>query len=140
MWRLTESEVVMKVWGLSLALLCGVAGGQLARREDSAPAAGQQVTRTRLYLTNGSFQVVTSYRVLGDRVSYVSAERGGEREEIPLKLVDLAATQKWARDHDAIAAGERPSASLDPELAKEEVETSSAGARGRKKSPSGAGR
>jgi len=49
----------------------------------------------RLYLKDGTYQVATEYKVLKDRVSYMSAERG-EWEEIPLQLVDLERTKKEA--------------------------------------------
>jgi hypothetical protein len=51
----------------------------------------------RLYLKDGTYQVATEYKVLKDRVSYMSAERG-EWEEIPLQLVDLERTKKEAVD------------------------------------------
>ncbi len=46
----------------------------------------------KLYLKNGSFQLVKSYKVEGDRVRYYSLERS-EWEEIPASLVDFKATQ-----------------------------------------------
>ena len=51
--------------------------------------------RTRLILKDGSYQVIMSYRIVGDVVHYISAERGGADEEIPLSLVDLDATKRW---------------------------------------------
>ena len=45
----------------------------------------------RLYLKDGSFQKVKEYQVTGDRVKYLSAERG-DWEEIPTELVDLPKT------------------------------------------------
>jgi hypothetical protein len=76
--------------------------------------------RTHLILKDGSFQVVMSYKVQGDTVVYVSAERGGDTEEIPLALVDLEATHRYEQAHDPDQAGKPPV--LDPELAKEEQE------------------
>src|SRR5579862_8877820 len=55
--------------------------------------------RTRLILKDGSYQIVMSYRVVGSVVHYVSAERGGAEEEIPLSLVDLDATHQWEKKH-----------------------------------------
>ena len=117
----------MRVFGLVLGwlLMWGLvttAGAQLASRDGAASVAPQQVKRMRLYLKDGSFQLVTSYRVSGDRVRYVSAERGGETEEIPLKLVDLAATEKYAREHTLGPDGLRAAPALDPELVREEAE------------------
>jgi hypothetical protein len=47
----------------------------------------------RLYLKDGTYQLVREYQVLSDRVKYLSAERG-EWEELPLELVDLDHTKK----------------------------------------------
>ncbi|HSZ56310.1 MAG TPA: hypothetical protein VK797_11655, partial [Tepidisphaeraceae bacterium] len=55
--------------------------------------------RTRLFLKDGNYQIVMSYRVVGNIVHYVSAERAGAEEEIPLSLVDLDATQRWEKQH-----------------------------------------
>jgi hypothetical protein len=46
----------------------------------------------RLYLKDGTFHVVREYKVLPDRVSYYSTERG-EWEELPIDLVDLKRTE-----------------------------------------------
>jgi hypothetical protein len=52
----------------------------------------------RLILKDGSFQMVRDYQVVGDRVRYLSQDRG-EWEEMPADLVDWEATRKWERDH-----------------------------------------
>jgi hypothetical protein len=80
--------------------------------------------RTRLILKDGSYQVIMSYRVVGDVVHYISAERGGAEEEIPLSLVDLDATKRWDRQHSQPtpnAENPQPPA-IDPELLKEEAD------------------
>ena len=112
----------MRGLGLVVVLMVGTAGAQLTSRDGTATVAPQQVTRVRLYLKDGTFQIVTSYRVSGERVRYVSAERNGQTEEIPLKLVDLAATEKWSRDHTLGPDGQRPAPAIDPELLREEAE------------------
>ncbi len=86
---------------------------------ESSPGNG--LKRTRLYLKDGSFQVVLSYRVQGTNVYYLSAERGAEEEIIPLRLVDLDATEKWQTRRDSIANGV-PAVQIDPELAREEAD------------------
>ncbi len=47
----------------------------------------------KLYMKDGSYQMVSSYEVQGDRVRYFSVERS-EWEEVPTSLVDLDATQR----------------------------------------------
>jgi hypothetical protein len=83
----------------------------------------QEPTRARLILKDGSYQLVFSYEVVGNVVRYRSAERDGAEEEIPLALVDIAATEKWKKDHEPGAREEQNSqpAVLSPELAKEEA-------------------
>ncbi len=98
---------------LALALLPCVAAAQ------TAPEAVAH--RTRLILKDGSFQIVMSYQVRGQIVSYVSAERGGDREEIPASLVDWDATHAWEQQHN----GEQQGPVLDPELEKEEADRAS---------------
>ena len=53
----------------------------------------------RLILKDGSFQVVSKYQIMKDRVRYISAERGGDWEEMPIALIDWAATQQYAKQH-----------------------------------------
>jgi hypothetical protein len=79
--------------------------------------------RTRLILKDGTYQLVLSYKVVGNVVHFRSAERDGEEEEIPLALVDLAATEKWKKDHEPGAQEAQSSQApvLSPQLAKEEV-------------------
>jgi hypothetical protein len=81
--------------------------------------------RTRLILKDGSYQIIMSYRIVGNIVHYVSAERGGAEEEIPLSLVDLDATKRWEKQHaqpiPVDPNNPQPSA-IDPELLKEEAD------------------
>lgn len=82
---------------LTLALMPGspiasVAGWDL-------PAAAQMSSGKRLILKDGSYQIITRYEIHGDRVRYLSAERG-DWEEIPNELIDWAATEKWNKAHE----------------------------------------
>jgi len=111
---------------LGVALLATAAGAQ-ERRPLDVPDTTQapHTVRTRLILKDGSYQVVFSFQVKGEVVEYRSAERNGTVEQIPLRLVDMAATQRWYRQH---VEGAPPDPSepqrpvLSPELARDEAE------------------
>jgi hypothetical protein len=116
-------------WLLAISLLGAPVGQAQLASHDGAPIAQNTAPphRQRLILKDGSFQIVMSYKVVGNRVQYVSAERGGEMEEIPLELVDLDATRKYEQRHTIRADNPTPDAPdhppvLDPELAKEEAD------------------
>ena len=47
----------------------------------------------KLYLKDGTFHLVQSYEIVGKRVRYYSVERS-EWEELPISLVDFAATKR----------------------------------------------
>jgi hypothetical protein len=83
--------------------------------------------RTRLILKDGSYQVVMSYRIVGNIVHYVSAERGGAEEDIPVALVDFDATHRWEKQHaqpapDSDSSSPQQAPAIDPELLKEEAD------------------
>jgi hypothetical protein len=82
---------------------------------------GVQVNH-RLILKDGTYQVVRKYELVGDRVRYISVERGGDWEELPASLVDWDATKKWDRDHTTPAAEDSSDAMKEAEaIDKEET-------------------
>jgi len=107
-----------------LALSLVVARAQHTPLAPADPAEKGSYQRTRLVLKNGSYQIVLSYQVNGNVVQYRSAERNGELEEIPLRLVDMPATVKWYHEHveGAAPAQQNKLPVLSPELAKEEAD------------------
>jgi hypothetical protein len=85
------------------------------------PGFAQELSQ-RLILKDGTYQSVTKYEVKGDRVRYLSAERG-EWEELPKSLIDWPATEKYAKDR-AAGSSTPEAAQLDKELQEERVEQS----------------
>jgi hypothetical protein len=84
----------------------------------------------RLYLKDGTYQLVREYKVVEDRVRYYTVERG-DWEEIPLDLVDLKRTEAEVKAHDealkedaaAQAAEEKAEREARAEVARVPVET-----------------
>jgi hypothetical protein len=82
--------------------------------------------RIHLILKDGNYQIVMSYKIVGNLVRYISAERGGAEEEIPLSLVDLDATKRWEKQHAQPGPidpnNPQTPPAIDPELLKEEAD------------------
>jgi len=76
----------------------------------------------RLILKDGSYQMVRDYQIVGDRVRYLSQERG-EWEELPSDLVDWDATKKWEKEHaDLVEEDTSPAMKEAESIDKEESE------------------
>jgi len=65
------------------------------KQEGSADATARTTRGKKLVLKDGNYQIVRDYERVGDRVRYMSAERG-EWEELPASMVDWEATTKAA--------------------------------------------
>jgi hypothetical protein len=124
----------LRIARLALPLLCAgmsfvldapkTIASRSSQQNPLPPASDANPHRTRLILKDGSYQLIMSYKIVGNNVRYVSAERAGAVEEIPVSLVDFDATRRWEQQHNASggdSGGGQPPA-IDPELLKEEAD------------------
>jgi hypothetical protein len=112
---------------LAIVLLAGSAACLRAQKTlPLKPDVPGTSTNHRLILKDGTYQLVRKYEVVGDRVRYISIERSGDWEELPVDLVDWDATRKWERDHATEAEGQsdamKEAASIDKEESAERDE------------------
>jgi hypothetical protein len=105
--------------GLALTLTWPAARAQRHPMDVPDTLTHSERGRTRLILKDGTYQIVLSYQIVGNVVRYKSAERNGAIEDVPLALVDLAATVRWKHEHTAGNDSGPPV--LSPELAREEA-------------------
>ncbi len=102
-WRFSSEEGLFRQtrWLCHALLLCLCAAASGALHAQTAPPTNPAVIASihNLVLTDGTTQRISRYEIKGNRVRYISAERGGEWEEVPVSLVDWAATLKYAREH-----------------------------------------
>lgn len=128
---------VRRVGTLSLAvlLLSAIsAGGQASQSSQPAQSTADQNAKPlslspaipgmgrnhRLILKDGSYQMARDYQIVGDRVRFLSQERG-DWEELPADLVDWDATRKWEKEHsDLTEEDTSPAMKEAEELDKEE--------------------
>lgn len=95
-------------------------GDQNSRPLSLNPAPPGLGKNHRLILKDGSYQLARDYQVVGDRVRYLSQERG-DWEELPVDLVDWDATRKWEREHaDLVEEDTSPAMKEAEEIDKEE--------------------
>lgn len=103
----------------------GVASAQQDNHKQPLPLAqgipGVQMNH-RLILKDGTYQIVRKYEIVGDRVRYISVERGGGWEELPADLVDWEATKKWDKEHARISDDASPAMREAAEIDKEEAD------------------
>jgi len=117
--------LVRRVMQAALAVMLLTGTGLAAQTQKPLPLKPDlpgMATNHRLILKDGTYQIVRKYEIAGDRVRYVSVERGGDWEELPADLVDWDATRKWERDHANQAAEEASPAMKEAEdIDKEEA-------------------
>lgn len=110
--------------GLLLAPAAGAAQDQ--KPLPLKPGVPGMGSNHRLILKDGTYQMVRQYEIVGDRVRYLSQERG-DWEELPANLVDWDATRKWENDHtgqpDDMSPAMKEAEELDKEEAAERADT-----------------
>jgi hypothetical protein len=106
---------------LAVLLLAGAACVFAQKQLPLKPDVPGTASNHRLILKDGTYQLVRKYEVVGDRVRYISIERSGEWEELPVDLVDWDATRKWERDHAAQEEAASPAMKEAAEIDKEEA-------------------
>jgi hypothetical protein len=114
---------------LCLGLAATLLGTVPARAQDKQnrkpvtikPDAPGLAKNHRLILKDGSYQLVRQYQLVGDRVRYLSLERGGDWEELPASLVDWDATRKWELNHAHEADDSSPAMKEAENIDKEEA-------------------
>jgi hypothetical protein len=125
---LAKAALVLGAVALQCALLAHPAACQSSDDKQNRPPLplqpgipGVQVNH-RLILKDGGYQIVRKYEVIGNRVRYISVERGGDWEELPYDLVDWPATQKWEKQQaEAAQTAQSPAMEEAAELDKEET-------------------
>jgi len=81
--------------------------------------AGALAANVRLYLKDGTNQIVREYQVQQDRVRYYSVERS-EWEDIPLDLVDLKRTEAEIAAHKTAVEEENKAVEAEENFVKEQ--------------------
>lgn len=96
--------------------------GQSSKPLPLSPGVPEMGRNHRLILKDGSYQMVRDYQIVGDRVRYLSQERG-DWEELPVDLVDWDATHKWEKEHaDLVEKDSSPAMKEAEEIDQEEAQ------------------
>ncbi len=87
-------------------------------------AVSAAAANVRLYLKDGTYQMVREYAIQEDRVHYYSVERG-DWEDIPLALVDLKRTEGEIAGHKAALEEESKVIAAEEKVEREQVHEAS---------------
>jgi len=130
--RMNRQLHLRRAASVCLAVLLLAGGAQAALAQTPLPLKPDvpgMATNHRLILKDGTYQLVRKYEIVGDRVRYISLERSGDWEELPVDLVDWVATRKWETDHatptEEASPAIKEAASIDKEEAAERDEQKS---------------
>jgi hypothetical protein len=115
---------------IAVLVLLTASLGLHAQVKTAAPTDPAEIAAIhRLVLTDGSYQQVRRWEIKDDRVRFISAERNGVWEELPVGMVDWAATEKFAHAHTDAGREETEASddarAVDAEAAAEKAEITS---------------
>jgi hypothetical protein len=115
---------------IAVLVLLTASLGLHAQVKTAAPTDPAEIAAIhRLILTDGSYQQVRRWEIKDDRVRFISAERNGVWEELPVGMVDWAATEKFAHAHTDAGREETEASddarAVDAEAAAEKAEITS---------------
>ena len=121
-----------------MMVLLGVSMPAESAWSQSSDKQVQQAKAMRLILKDGSYERIRQYEIRGDRVRYFSVERN-QWEELPVSLIDWAATENYARQstREALARANEANEKAAKERSEEEAHTPTVAPRLRIPEPEG---